>query len=80
AVESMDLSLSDAIQMVSLTPANLLGVAGCKGSLEPNKDADITVLDSSLHVKNTVIAGRIMDLNKDFRMEKGGEYGWRMVL
>ncbi len=59
AIESMDLSLPVALRMASLTPASILGVAGRKGSLEPGKDADIVLLDGSLHVAHAVTGGQL---------------------
>jgi len=65
AIESMDLPLPVALRMASLTPATILGVADRKGSLEPGKDADIVIFDSSLHVKYTLVGGRIADVEAD---------------
>ena len=43
----------------SLTPAQALGVADRKGSLEAGKDADIVLLDMDLKVKATIAEGRL---------------------
>ncbi len=59
ALESMDLSLSDALAMATLTPATILGVAERKGSLEEGRDADVVVLDGQLRVRATVAGGTI---------------------
>jgi N-acetylglucosamine-6-phosphate deacetylase len=80
AIEIMDVSLPDALRMVSLTPATILGVADHKGSLETGKDADIVILDDNLHVAHTVAGGRIFDAKLETRIEEGGEFGWRVAL
>jgi len=53
-------SLRDALRMVTLTPATILGVANRKGSLAVGKDADIVVLNRNLNVAQTMTAGRIV--------------------
>ena len=50
-------SLPEAIRMATLTPASRVGMAGEIGSLEPEKRADIVVLDSQLNVLRTFIGG-----------------------
>jgi N-acetylglucosamine-6-phosphate deacetylase len=59
AIAEMGLSLSDALRMVSLTPAQILGVSQRKGSLQPGKDADVVILDQQCNVQCTVVRGRV---------------------
>ena len=59
AIHLMDVPLEDALRMVSLTPASILGVAHRKGSLEPGKDADVTILNSDLEVIHTITSGQV---------------------
>ena len=40
----------DAVQMASLNPARVVGLDDHIGSLEPGKDADITVVDEDINV------------------------------
>jgi imidazolonepropionase-like amidohydrolase len=54
---------ADALRAVTLTPAEILGVADRVGSLEPGKDADIVVLSGPPHeittrVEKVMIDGR----------------------
>lgn len=42
--------LADAVRMVTLNPASLLGIEYKKGALRTGADADIVLLDESLHV------------------------------
>ncbi|MEN8230836.1 MAG: N-acetylglucosamine-6-phosphate deacetylase [Bacteroidota bacterium] len=58
-VEQMDLSLKDALQMATLTPARIIGVDDQKGSLEKGKDADILILDQDFNIHKTIIQGKI---------------------
>ena len=58
-IEYTGVSLADALQMVALTPATILGVANRKGTLAAGKDADMVILDRDLHVAQTVVAGKI---------------------
>ncbi len=65
AVESMNLALTDAFRMSSLTPASIVGVADRKGSLEVGKDADVVILDDDLRVAYTVARGSVFDVKSD---------------
>jgi N-acetylglucosamine-6-phosphate deacetylase len=57
-VSSIGVSLIDAIRMVSLTPASVLGIDGQKGSLEIGKDADIAILEQDFSVWRTMRKGQ----------------------
>jgi N-acetylglucosamine-6-phosphate deacetylase len=43
-------SLGDAVRMLTLNPATLLGIEFKKGALRVGADADIVLLDESLHI------------------------------
>ena len=49
--------LADVIRMASLTPAERVGLDTEIGSLEAGKRADVVVLDSGLHVRQTYLGG-----------------------
>ncbi|OUQ88122.1 N-acetylglucosamine-6-phosphate deacetylase [Brevibacillus brevis] len=51
-------SLPDAVEMASLTPASILGFGERKGRLAAGYDADITVLNTQFDVTMTFIAGK----------------------
>jgi N-acetylglucosamine-6-phosphate deacetylase len=53
-------SLADAIAMASATPARVIGVNDRKGWIAPHFDADLVVLDDSLHVELTVVGGQVL--------------------
>jgi N-acetylglucosamine-6-phosphate deacetylase len=52
-------SLADAITMASATPARVLGLER-KGRIALEGDADLVVLDKSLHVEMTIARGEIV--------------------
>jgi N-acetylglucosamine-6-phosphate deacetylase len=50
-------SLEDAVRMASLTPAERAGVAEEVGSIEPEKRADLLVLDRRMNVRRVFLGG-----------------------
>lgn len=57
---SSGVALADAVQMMTTTPARLLGLEGAKGSLVVGRDADIVVFDEGIRIGLTVIGGKIV--------------------
>ena len=51
-------TLEQAVQMASLNPARVMGVADRKGSLEAGKDADIVIFGDNVEVFATIVSGR----------------------
>jgi N-acetylglucosamine-6-phosphate deacetylase len=49
-IVNLGISLSDAVRMLTLNPASLLGIEFKKGSLRMGADADILLLDEGLHL------------------------------
>ncbi|MGQ4276851.1 N-acetylglucosamine-6-phosphate deacetylase [Pseudidiomarina sp. E22-M8] len=49
-VRQCDVSLADAVQMASLTPARMLGLDHLLGSIDVGKQADFMLLDSELNI------------------------------
>jgi len=60
AVRHLGLSLSQALQMASLTPARILGVTGRVGEVAVGKEADLVILDRELQVAATMVGGRLV--------------------
>ena len=54
----VDIPLVEAIRMASLTPARVIGVHQRKGSLEAEKDAEITIFESDFTCWRTMIGGQ----------------------
>jgi N-acetylglucosamine-6-phosphate deacetylase len=59
-IESVGLSLVDAVKMASIVPARIVGVDDSMGSLEKGKDANIVVADDNLEIQTTIIDGKIV--------------------
>ncbi len=53
-------SITDAIQMITATPARILGVQHETGSLTPGKLADITIFDDNISVTATIVKGEVV--------------------
>jgi N-acetylglucosamine-6-phosphate deacetylase len=56
-IVALGISLSDAVRMLTLNPATLLGFEFKKGSLRVGADADILLLDESLHLSGVWARG-----------------------
>jgi N-acetylglucosamine-6-phosphate deacetylase len=59
-VSVADVSLPEAVKMMSGTPARILNVSGKKGSLTAGKDADVVIFDPDINILMTIIKGRIV--------------------
>lgn len=53
--------LGDAINMVSETPARIMGVDDRKGTLQKDKDADLLVLDRDLNIRAAWVMGNLIE-------------------
>ena len=54
------ISLTDAVKMMTATPARILGVLDKKGELAEGKDADIVIFDDNINVSMTMVKGKII--------------------
>ncbi|HEX8040347.1 MAG TPA: N-acetylglucosamine-6-phosphate deacetylase [Chryseosolibacter sp.] len=59
-VSMADVSLIDAVRMMTSTPARIVGVADKKGSLAAGKDADIVIFDDTIQVETTIVKGKVL--------------------
>jgi N-acetylglucosamine-6-phosphate deacetylase len=59
-IQMADISLTDAIQMMTMTPASIMQISGHKGSLTSGKDADIVIFDEYINVHTTMVKGKIV--------------------
>ena len=53
-------SLLDAIKMITLNPARMMGVQHTKGSLSVGKDADLVIFNENIEIQKTIVEGRIV--------------------
>jgi N-acetylglucosamine-6-phosphate deacetylase len=59
-VKMADVPLIEAIRMISMTPAKIIGVADKKGSLVAGKDGDVVIFNDDIEIDTTVIKGKIV--------------------
>lgn len=59
-IDLAGVTLTTAIQMITQTPARILGISGTTGSLQPGMDADIVIFDDNVKVDITMVQGRIV--------------------
>lgn len=57
--DNTSLPLWKAVAAASLNPARAIGIDDRKGSLEPDKDADIIITDDDFNIKKTIIGGKV---------------------
>ncbi len=54
-----NIPLYECVNGATLNPANVIGIADKKGSLEVGKDADIIITDNKFDIQKTIIGGEI---------------------
>ena len=59
-IKEAEVPLTDAVTMMTHTPARILGVHGRKGALVAGRDADIIMFDDSINIAMTMIMGKIV--------------------
>jgi len=68
-VRLADIPLLEAVNMASLVPAKFLGVDEHLGSIANNKRACMTIVDSDLNVKGTIVDGKPVFLSDSISMK-----------
>lgn len=56
ATNEADIPLLDAVKMMTATPASIMGLSS-KGVISPDMDADFTVFDDSVNIKDVFVGG-----------------------
>jgi N-acetylglucosamine-6-phosphate deacetylase len=59
-VQMAGVPLSDAVKMLTTTPARILNVSDTKGELVAGKDADIVIFDDDFTIQKTIIQGKVV--------------------
>ena len=62
-IQIADVPLIDAVNMITLTPADILGIRDRKGSLEAGKDADIVIFNDDIQIQLTMVKGKVIYRN-----------------
>jgi N-acetylglucosamine-6-phosphate deacetylase len=52
--------LPEALEMITATPARIMGVADRKGALVAGKDADLVIFDDNININTTIVGGEIV--------------------
>lgn len=60
AVKSVGIPLTDAVKMVSSTPAKVIGIDGQKGFIKENYDADLVLFDEDINIKKVMVNGKFI--------------------
>lgn len=55
-----EVPLVDAVKMMTITPARIMGLQKEKGSIEQGKDADLVIFDKNINVSHTIIEGNVV--------------------
>jgi N-acetylglucosamine-6-phosphate deacetylase len=53
-------TLTDAVKMMTATPARILNLLDHKGSIEAGMDADIVIFDDDINVEMTMVRGHVV--------------------
>ena len=61
AVREAEIPLTEAIRMITATPARIMGLAH-KGSIAPDMDADLVAFDEQIHVKQVWARGKQIEM------------------
>lgn len=62
-VNMAEVSLTEAIKMMTLTPARIMKIDNRKGSIKAGKDADLIIFDENINVSLTIIEGNVINKN-----------------
>lgn len=55
-----EVPLIDAVKMMTITPAKIMGADDKKGSIVIGKDADLVIFDNNIDLHKTIIGGRVV--------------------
>jgi N-acetylglucosamine-6-phosphate deacetylase len=69
-VNMAEVSLLDAVTMMTLTPARIMKMDDLTGSLAAGKLADIVIFDSNINVQMTIVKGTIVYKSEGFKESK----------
>jgi N-acetylglucosamine-6-phosphate deacetylase len=59
-VNLAEVPLIDAVKMMTITPAKIMGADDKKGSIVIGKDADLVIFDDNIDLHKTIIDGRVV--------------------
>lgn len=59
-IKLAEVPLTDAVKMITTTPAAILGLQDKKGAVVAGKEADIVLFDDNINIHTTIVMGRIV--------------------
>ena len=59
-IQTANVSLVEAVRMMTLTPARIMKIDKQKGSIAEGKDADMVIFDNDVHIKTAIVKGQIL--------------------
>lgn len=59
-IQTLGLSVEQAVRLVTLSPARILGIEDRTGTIEPGKDADLVIFDDQIQVQATIVGGQVV--------------------
>ncbi|ACU03000.1 N-acetylglucosamine-6-phosphate deacetylase [Pedobacter heparinus] len=59
-INMANVSIEEAVRMITKTPARIMGIEDIKGSLTPGKDADVVIFDQQINIQYTIVGGRVI--------------------
>jgi len=59
-VKMADVPITDAVKMLTTTPARIINVSVTKGEIIAGKDADIVIFDDDFTIQKTIIQGKVV--------------------
>lgn len=59
-VQLAGVPLTEAVQMLTVNPARIMGVDSRKGSLLKGKDADVVIFDDTVSIMKTIVKGNLI--------------------
>ena len=59
-VNVAEVPLTEAVRMLTSTPARIMNINEKKGSIEKGKDADFVIFDDNINVSYTILEGNVI--------------------
>src|SRR5690606_23577296 len=59
-VQLVGVTLIEAVQMMTTTPARIMGIQDSKGSITVGKDADLVIFDEGINIITTLTNGNVI--------------------
>lgn len=61
-VKNTNLNMAEVVYMATVVPARVIKVGSEKGHIKPGYDADITIFDDDVNIKQVIVGGKVLDI------------------